>query len=444
MRTYDSIGVGAPEILLPRADTDWTRWAVIACDQFTSEPAYWQQVEALVGDSPSTLHLIYPEVYLGGDDAAERIARIRATMTEYLDRGVLVSHPGMVYVERGVGDRSRRGLVLCLDLERYDYRPGSASLIRATEGTIVDRLPPRVRIRQGAPLELPHIMVLIDDPDDRVIGPVQARRSSMPKLYDFELMMGSGKLCGYGIQDRELEQGVVAALEQLAQPEHFRRKYGLERDYPVLLYAMGDGNHSLATAKAIWERCKEEAPSASEVMHSRARHALVELVNVHDAALGFEPIHRVLFSVADGRDALGEMAQHYAGRFEHRAVASIEQLEQQLAARQDGLHRIGVVSAAGYGLVEIRRPDSNLAVGSLQTFLDRFMEDGGASQIDYVHGAGPVETLGRKPGNLGFYLPAMDKQELFKSVILDGALPRKTFSMGEAQEKRFYVECRKL
>ena len=264
----------------------------------------------------------------------------------------------------------------------------------------------------------------------------------MPKLYDFELMMGSGKLCGYGIQDRELEQGVVAALEQLAQPEHFRRKYGLERDYPVLLYAMGDGNHSLATAKAIWESVKAEVPDPADVMDSPARYALVELVNIYDASLVFEPIHRVLFELR--QDLLAAMRARFGASLRVQDGDSMEALTALVDELQPGLHRVGYIDAAGLKLLEISDPPANLAVGTLQGFLDAFMVEGGAGEIDYVHGTDVVHDLGQAAGNAGFYLPAMGKDELFPSVILDGALPRKTFSMGEAHEKRFYLECRQL
>jgi hypothetical protein len=416
----------------------------VACDQYTSEPKYWSEVADAVGDAPSTLNLIYPEVYLGERDPHIRIAAIRRAMQEYLDQEVLVEEDHLIYVEREVAGRTRRGLVLAVDLEQYDYNKGSSSLIRATEGTILDRLPPRVRIRQGAPVELPHIMVLIDDSDGTVIEPVAARRAELERLYDFDLMMDSGHLTGFAVRSMAMEEQVMGALAALAEPAGFCRRYGFSEHRPVLLYAMGDGNHSLATAKAIWERTKLAVGDPTVVMSSPARYALVELVNVHDEALVFEPIHRVLFGLAAGRDPAVEMVRHYEGRCSVHGVASLAEVRERVDGPGDGVHRIGVVRPDGFSVLELRDPTSNLPVGSLQAFLDGFLADGAASSIDYVHGTSTVLNLGREPGNIGYYLPAMDKHELFKSVIVDGALPRKTFSMGEAYEKRFYLEARRL
>jgi len=448
MRTYESVSLGIPEILLPKAGIDLAKWAVIACDQYTSEPEYWAKAAALVGNAPSTLHLIYPEVFLNEPEAdkSARIARIRAAMADYFARDIFTAAEGLVYVERTTGGKTRRGLVAALDLEHYDYRKGSTTLIRATEGTIIERIPPRVRIREGAPMELPHIMVLIDDPDDAVIGPLAAAAGTgkMEKLYDFELMLGSGHLDGYRVADRDLEDGIVRGLSRLADPKVFAAKYGLKEDTPVLLYAMGDGNHSLATAKTIWEKTKEAAGGIAPVAGSPLRYALVELVNVHDSALAFEPIHRVLFDLATGRNLLEEIKAFYGGKVRFEPCCCFGSVQDGVDAQTGPAHKIGVISPDGLGILEIEAAGSNLPVGTLQNFLDAFLKDKGAREIDYVHGTEPVEALGRKPGNMGFYLTGMRKTDLFKTVILDGALPRKTFSMGEAWEKRFYMEGRKL
>ncbi|HEX5943507.1 MAG TPA: DUF1015 domain-containing protein, partial [Anaerolineales bacterium] len=291
MKIINDLGIQIPQVYLPRTGTDLTKWAVIACDQFTSQPEYWNEVEKIVGDAPSTLNLTFPEVYLEKPDGDERIKNIQATMRKYMDEGVLQPHDGLVYVERTVDGKTRKGIVLCLDLESYDYNKGSSSLIRATEGTIVDRLPPRMKIREGATIELPHILVLIDDPNRTVIEPLGAAKSKLETLYDFDLMLDSGHLAGYAVND-ELENQVVEALRALASPETFAAKYGIGMDQPVLLFAMGDGNHSLATAKAIWEKIKSQVG-----MDHPARYALVEIENVHDEGLEFEPIHRVLFGL---------------------------------------------------------------------------------------------------------------------------------------------------
>jgi hypothetical protein len=446
MRAYDSIALGVPNVLLPRQDLDPAKWAVIACDQYTSEPEYWARAAEIVGQAPSTLHLIYPEVFLHEPEAAKsaRIARIRATMSRYLAEGVFRPEEGLIYVERTTGDHTRRGLVACLDLEAYDFRRGSSTLIRATEGTILDRIPPRVRIREGAALESPHIMVLIDDPADAVLGPLAAAKARLPRLYDFELMLGSGRLAGYRVADPEAEAGIVRALSALADPAAFAAKYGLPEGTPVLLYAMGDGNHSLATAKTIWEAAKAQAADQKAVLASPLRYAMVEIVNLHDPALVFEPIHRVVFGMAPGRDLLAEAKAHFGGRAEYAPMCCPNVMREEVEAQTGRPHRIGIATAAGAGLLEISAPGSNLPVGSLQGFLDAFLQGGGAREIDYVHGAESAIGLGAKPGNMGFILPAMRKEELFRTVILDGVTPRKTFSMGEAWEKRFYMEARRL
>ena len=437
MKIYNDIGIQIPQIHLPKKGTDLTKWAVIACDQFTSEPEYWQKVETLVGDEPSTYNLVLPEVYLEKPGEEARIQFIQDKMRTYLEHKVLEPRQGLIYVERSVGGKTRHGLMLCLDLEHYDFTKSSTSLIRATEGTIVERLPPRMKIRAGAALELPHIMVLIDDPERTVLEPLAAARASLEKLYDFELMLGSGHLSGYAVSER-LEAQVIAGLRALAKPEVFAAKYGVTSDKPVLLFAMGDGNHSLATAKAVWERMKPQVG-----MDHPARYALVEIENVHDDGLEFAPIHRVLFSLK--KDIFASLKSHFGTDFSYRAVASAAEMVRAVDTARGPKQAIGLVGGGqGFGVVEICNPTSNLPVGTLQAFLDQFMKENGADRIDYVHGQEVTCKLGAQPGNAGFYVPGMDKSDLFKTVILDGALPRKTFSMGEAKEKRFYMEARKI
>jgi hypothetical protein len=438
MKIYDKIGVQIPQVWLPRPGTDLNKWAVIACDQFTSQPDYWQSVEEIVGDAPSTLHLIFPEVYLEHPDAEARIQQIQTATHQYLAEGLLVPHEGMVYVERRVGGKLRRGVVLALDLECYDYNKGSQSLIRSTEGTIIERLPPRIRIRQGAELEVPHILVLIDDPNCTVIEPLGDAKDRLAPLYNFELMLDSGHLEGYAVNDPELEAQVIRALEALADPAAFAQKYAVDSEQSVLLFAMGDGNHSLATAKAIWNRIKPQVG-----MDHPARYALVEIENVHDEGLEFEPIHRVLFGLQ--RDILAEMQAHFGADYSYIPCAGKLEMTFKVDAAAGGSpHQIGVITPDGFGVISLANPRTNLPVGTLQAFLDGFLKQDGAEKIDYVHGSGVVCQLGAEPGNVGFYLPAMVKDELFKTVILDGALSRKTFSMGKAHEKRFYMECRRI
>ena len=443
MKIISDIGIQIPEVYLPKAGTDLKKWAVIACDQFTSEPEYWHDVEKIVGDAPSTLNLTFPEVLLEKASEEQRIKSIQVTMQKYMDEGVLQPRDGLIYVERTVNGKTRKGVVLCLDLESYDYNKGSSSLIRATEGTIVDRLPPRIKVRQGAAMELPHILVLIDDPNHTVIEPLSAAKSELEKLYDFDLMLDSGHLAGYAVNS-DYENQVVAALRDLAKPETFAAKYGIGKDEPVLLFAMGDGNHSLATAKAIWEKMKPQVG-----MDHPSRYALVEIENVHDDGLEFEPIHRVLFNIK--KDLFAELKKTFGENFSYTEVANGKEMIQRVdsadgeAQPPAGKQAIGLVGGGKqFGVIEIANPSSNLAVGTIQSFLDAFLKDGGAEKIDYVHGEDVVERLALQAGNAGFYLAGMHKSELFKTVIVDGALPRKTFSMGEAREKRFYMEARKI
>jgi len=427
-----------PQVYLPKPGTDFTRWSVIACDQFTSQPDYWDKVESTVGDAASTLRLTLPEIYLEDSDISNRIEGVQSTMRRYLDEGIVQPIDGMIYVERTVSGKTRKGLVVALDLECYDYSKGSTSLIRATEGTIVDRLPPRMMIRENALLELPHILVLIDDPENSVIGPIAESKTKLEKTYDFELMLGSGHLAGYKVNHSSLIEKTISALRTLAQPDRFSAKYGVPSDTPVLLYAMGDGNHSLATAKAIWEKIKSNVG-----MDHPARYALVEIENVHDEALEFEPIHRVLFGVE--QDFRTRLESAFPGDVHSTAVADADEMFKQVDNSDSQRQKIGLVFGRDeFSVVEFIQPSSNLAVGTIQPFIDAFLKEGGAEKIDYVHGAGVTVRLGSQDGNLGIYLPGMHKNELFKTVILDGALPRKTFSMGEAHEKRFYMEARKI
>ena len=388
-------------------------------------------------DCPSTYNLVLPEVYLGKPEEEEHIRLTHQKMTEYLNKQVFVNREGIVLVERKVDNKTRHGLVLALDLEQYDYNKGSKSLIRATEGTILQRLPPRIKIRQGAPLELPHILVLIDDPDGTVIEPFLDKKAELLKLYNFNLMLGSGHLSGYLINQPEQINQLAIALQKLADPATFCEKYGVDYDNGILLFAMGDGNHSLATAKAIWEKMKPEVG-----LDHPARYALVEVENIHDKGLEFEPIHRVVFGVKD--DPISAMRSYFGDHFSRSSVASAHEMKSIVDHQKPGIHAIGLVSSSGFAVAYISKPQCNLPVGTIQPFLDDWMSKNKTQELDYVHGAEPVVDLGTKPGNLGIYLPAMEKSDLFKTVILDGALPRKTFSMGEAHEKRFYMECRRI
>jgi len=441
--TFEKIGVQVPKIMLPQAGTEMRKWAVIACDQYTSDRGYWQRLKEQTAGNISTLNLIFPEVYLEDADAEARIAAINRNMEGYLADGSLVEQPpGFILVDRKTcAAESRKGLILALDLEQYDFRKGAQSLIRATEGTILDRLPPRIKVRKNAPIELPHIMVLIDDPERTVIEPLF--NEALETVYDFALLENGGHLKGYRVDRPELIGQVVAALEKLADPAAYRAKYQVEG--AVMLYAMGDGNHSFATAKAIWEQLKEVAVDKKTIMAHPARYALVELVNVHDPGLEFEAIHRVLFNV-DPEQLKQQMAIFFAERgtpFSFSPCADLA-AAQALAVQGTGAHAFPAVFAGRFGVCSLANPEYTLPVATLQACLDRFLQDHPAARIDYIHGERPVTELGSRPDGVGFYLPAISKHDLFRTIVLDGALPRKTFSMGEADEKRFYLECRRI
>ncbi len=437
MKNFPDLGVQIPEIQLPVSSVDLQKWSVIACDQFTSQPEYWKQVAEFVGASPSTLHLVFPEVFLGKEDEASRIKNIHANMQHYLESGLLQSHQGMIYVERTVAGKTRRGLMMALDLEKYDFNAGSTTLVRATEGTILNRLPPRIKIREQAPLEFPHILMLIDDPEDRVLGGIEKQKESLPLAYDIELIQSSGHLTGRFVTHSSLEEKVIRGLEALADPEVFSKKYNLPKDTPVLLFASGDGNHSLATAKSCWEKLK---PSVG--MDHPARYALVEVENVHDRALEFEPIHRVLFDVKT--DLLQAMKDYFGADITFMPVSDYASMVKDVKTAQGPAHHFGYVDTKGCQVVKVEHPKLNLPVGTLQDFLDQWLQKTEAAEIDYVHGDEAVFSLATQPANAGFYLAGMPKSDLYKTVIMDGSLPRKTFSMGEAHEKRFYFEGRRI
>lgn len=421
---FKNLGFYPADILLPK-DADMTKWAVVACDQFTSQPEYWQAVEETVGDAPSTLRLILPEAKLNGPDVEKDIAAINASMEKYLRADVFKTlTDSLIYIERTQSDgKVRHGLIGMVDLDQYDFTPGSGALIRATEGTVLSRIPPRVKVRQDAPIELPHVMLLIDDPDKTVIEPLTAASGDMEKLYDFDLQQGGGHLTGWKLTDGQMD-GVADALTGLCADSEMQKKYGMSGVAP-LLFAVGDGNHSLATAKQCYENLKKVTPE-SEWAGLPARYALVEVVNNHDDALGFEPIHRVLFDV-DHDDFMAAFKAAYPNAYEGKGEG----------------HVIEVVWEGHDGFITVPDPKVQLAVGTLQGVIDEYLKSHGG-EVDYIHGDEVTKELGSKPGNMGFLLPAMGKEQLFKTVMADGVLPRKTFSMGHAQDKRYYVEARKI
>ncbi len=443
---FEKIGLHVPEILLPKEGSDMTKWSVVACDQYTSQPEYWEKAGSLIGGAASTLNMILPEVYLQTEREKELLSEINSNMKKYLEKNILVKQsPGFILVDRKTSKASsRKGLVVALDLEHYDFREGSKTLIRATEGTILDRLPPRIKVRKDAPIELPHIMVLIDDPGKTVIEPLF--EMGLKKIYDFELIMESGHIKGYQVDNKDSINRIAEKLSGLADPDTFNRKYNVNNQ-AVLLYAMGDGNHSFATAKAIWEELKAGANFTEEVMSHPARYALVELVNLHDDGLEFEPIHRVMFDI-DTEDMFSTMRDFYGGQGSELSIrtfsSELEAATEAKKARENNFHSVSFVTNGTAGVLVVKDPKLTLEVATLQAFLDAYLPDKKNSKIDYIHGKKVVSELGSTPGNIGFFLEPMAKQDLFKTIIRDGALPRKTFSMGEADEKRFYLECRKI
>lgn len=409
-------------ILLPK-DVDMTKWSVVACDQYTSEPEYWKEVENIVEDNPSTLNLILPELYLEEENVEERIKKINETMKEYLEKDVFEEYPNtMIYLERKQSNgKIREGLIGMVDLEDYSYEKGSQTLIRATEKTVIERIPPRLKVRENAILELPHIMILIDDEKKKIIESLKNKVEEKDIVYDFDLMENGGHIKGYKLSDKtidEVEEGLISLMDK----DYFEKKYNV-KDKGILLFAMGDGNHSLATAKANYENLKKTM-TEEEYLNNPARYALVEIVNLHSEALEFEPIHRVIFNT-DVDNLVKELYKYYdineEGNGEYFELVT-KDIDKKLY---------------------ISNPKSNISVGSIQIFLDEYLKEN-QGKIDYIHGDETARGMGKEENNVAILFEAMPKEELFRTVILDGALPRKTFSMGHSYDKRFYLESRKI
>ena len=411
----------AGNILIPK-NVDMHKWSVVACDQYTSEPKYWEEVENIVKDAPSTLRITLPEIYLNDENVSERIQKINLTMEDYLKEDIFTElNNSMVYLERTQSDgKVREGLMGIVDLEDYSYEKGSQTLIRATEKTVIERIPPRMKVRENALLELPHIMILIDDEKKNIIESLKNKVNEKDVVYDFDLMQNGGHIKGYKLGSDVINE-VISSLEALADKSYFEKKYNVS-DKGVLLFAMGDGNHSLATAKACYEKLKET--EGDKALESPARYALVELVNLHSSALEFEAIHRVVFDT-DVKDLLDNLYKYY-----------------DINENGNG-QKFTIVTSDEEKDLYIVNPKSNIAVGSIQMFLDEYLSNHKGS-IDYIHGEDVTKKLGSKENNIGFIFDAMAKEDLFKTVILDGALPRKTFSMGHSYDKRFYLEARKI
>lgn len=444
---FDEIWVNIPEIYLPKEWTDLSKWSVVACDQYTSQPEYWNEVKNIVGDAPSTLKITFPEIYLDWWHKSEIIENITKTMHEYEDNWVLENKwLWFVYIERQTSHSPiRKWLIMALDLEKYDYSKWSQTLIRATEWTIIERIPPRVEIRKNAIFELPHIMVLIDDPEKQVIEPLKSKVDDNNLLYDFDLMMNWGHIKWWKINNEDTIAQIIKWLSNLKDPEKFKQKYWLTQDLWVLLFAMWDGNHSFATAKAIREE-KKKTLSIEEQQNDPARFALVEINNVHDEWIIFEPIHRVLFNIEENwfLDDMWRFFRSIWSDLKIEEFSTKEELMWNMKKSNPQTHYCRWLSKSSYYMFAIENPKLNLEVGNMQAFLDQYLKDHNDSRIDYVHWENVVEKLWKESWNFGILFPIMDKSDFFKTVVIDWALPRKTFSMWEANEKRYYLEARKI
>ena len=434
MKKLEDLGLRIPEILLPK-NIDLSTWSVIACDQYTQDKDYWKNVEEKAGNKPSTLNLILPEVYLGSPDKTDRIKKIRQSMKEYLDTGVFAdAKKCFIYLERKTAfGRTRKGLVAQIDLETYEWKPFSKANIRATEATIVERIPPRMEIRKGAPLELPHIMLLVNDKDDLLVGANKPTDGRAP-IYDGDLMANGGHITGWALESKVDIEGVEKALNLIAEKN-------ASPDGSTFLFAVGDGNHSLATAKAVWDEYKKEHPEDKD---SPVRYALIEIVNIYDTGLTFEPIHRVIFNI-DNEALIKKLAEKLNGN-----IKALDDADKVIKAVKDSWANFGFFYLDSEGKqknVLLETKIKELAVARLQPEIDAFLkelQDQSKAEIDYIHGTDEVLKLGSKENSLGILLPPIAKDSFFETINGRGPLPRKSFSMGEADEKRFYLECRRL
>ncbi|MFH1404048.1 MAG: DUF1015 domain-containing protein [Candidatus Altiarchaeota archaeon] len=444
---FEDIGLCVPKILLPNKSVDLTKWSVIACDQYNTQKEYWEKVKGFVGGSPSTLHLIFPEAYLDSGEYGAIVDSINRNMREYVDEGVLdEGRECFILVERTLpSGKKRRGLIVALDLEKYDYDKDSKTLIRTTEGVYLSKLDTRIKIREKATIELPHILVLIDDNKKEIIEPLFKKK--LEKLFDFKLMMNGGHIRGYAVGDEHLIMDVVGKLRRMADPDEFKRKYGVGGSENIILYLMGDGNHSFAAARKRWDRIKKGAEDQQAVMNHPARYAMVELINIHDEGLSIEAIHRLAFNV-DFNDMVDDMRVFYEGQGSGFSVERFDSEEEMFERLEilgkDGLHNIPFVHSDGYGIFSVGNPKHNFETETLEAFLVGYTDSRSGSAMEFVHGEDVLRSMGSREGNVGFYMPRYSKKSLFKSVLLHGAFPRKSVSMGHADEKKYYLECRKI
>ena len=432
MKTLGQLGVRIPKILLPK-NLDIKTWATIACDQYTQDRNYWKQVYSIVGTKPSTVKITFPEVYLGDPGRKERIQNIEKEMRSYIKEGVFAPpEEQCVYLERKTNyGRIRHGLVVSIDLDAYEWKPFSKALIRATEATIVERIPPRMEIRREAIIETPHIMLLVNDPNHTLVEGLGNRVKKNKPLYQGDLMMNSGSITGWSVSNEYDIEYFRVSLQKIAEAN-------TEKDGSTFLFAVGDGNHSLATAKATWDEYRKNHPG---VKNCSMKYALIEIVNIYDTGLTFEPIHRVLFDV-DPEALMDFIGRSLGGSIE--ILNTFEDLKQRIDNSK---------SDFGFIFEKNGRPQfffmktgiKELPISQLQPAIDKFLEScGKKGSIDFIHGADELLRLGSQNGITAIYLPPIDKDSFFATINGKGPLPRKSFSMGEADEKRFYLECRQI
>ena len=405
------LGILVPEVMLPEGKINMKKWSVVACDQYTSQPQYWYDVQKIVGNAPSTNNLILPEAFLNENDRSDRIAKIKTTMKNYVEQGILAQLPkGIVLVERTIGNRKRKGIILAIDLDQYDFQQGSKSLIRSTEKTVLERIPPRMEVRTGAILETPHAMLLMNDEKDSVIGPVYKKRDTFFKLYGFDLMQGGGYLNGWFIDNPEEIENILSSIAALKETNE-------------ILFAVGDGNHSLVTAKAVWEEAKEKIPEEEQAQNP-LRYTLVEIVNLYDPGLKFEPIYRVVFNVSPSVCITDMMTIIHKKGFKAKMIYS-----RNTPQADRNKHILPFITKDTMGRIEIENPTEPLPVGTLQDILDEYLQQKENAAVDYIHGNDSFLELSKQFNAVGFKLPALGKEELFPYVYKYGLLPKKCFSM---------------
>ncbi|MCL2721457.1 MAG: DUF1015 domain-containing protein [Treponema sp.] len=434
LNKLNSLGLQIPTVLLPAQGCDLVKWSVIACDQFTQDRDYWEKVKTTAAGSPSTFNMIFPEVFLSDDDAAKRIEDIHSAMYRYLQDGVFAQpHKGFIYIERDTPyQKKRRGLVAVIDLEQYEWLPETRPLIRCTEGTVPERLPPRMDIRRGAPLELPHVLLLIDDETDNLLFSLGEKAKKNAALYSTSLMMESGHISGWLLDSENDINFLSEKLDELLNRSVSR----YNGNTSPFLFAVGDGNHSLAAAKGIWTEYKNT--KGADLDHP-CRYALVEIENIYDNAIQFEPIHRLVFDI--GFDKMISLLSKLPG-FSNRSIDNINELS-RLCKNPSAANCFGIISENRYALIETSA--AGIATACLQPILDEYAGEN-PQLIDYIHDEDELFRLACKTDRLccAILLPPVQKSGLFETVARLGPLPRKSFSMGHSIEKRFYFECRSI